>query len=641
MRARYSRWDATQDPLEEQADLGEVLDELAEELLSGAGADTALEALRRRGLSRGMGLDSLLQRVRGARLRAAEALHLSGPLERAKKEIDEVVSLERAELSLRDDEEARFKEALLDGLSHHPAAALSELRSYRFVSEAAAERLARLLDELRRDVLNAYFKNLAGALRGVGPAELARAKDMLADLNAMLAARRRGEDYDFEGFMSRYGELFPEEPRTLDELVDALARRMAALSRLLESLPPDQRDELASLAAAAMDDVDLDFQIQQLAGHLRELAPGMSSDDPAEVSGDGSMSMSATVDALERLGELEELEQTLSGDYRGASIDDVDEDKLRTSLGEDAVRELRALKDIERALEQAGVLRRERGRLELTARGARLLGERSLTRLLARVRREPSHRGRGGAAEETGQTRPWSFGAEEPLSVQRTVFNAVARLGPGTASYSLEAQDFEISETESRPPTATALLLDLSFSMPLGGHWVPAKRMALALHALIEGKYPQDELFLIGFSDYARRMQPAELASARWEDVHGTNMQHAFLLAGRLLREAGAPVRQVIMVTDGEPTAHLDEAGRAFFNWPPVRATVEKTLREAARLARSGVSVNIFMLEQAPGLVRFTDMLARLTGGQVVSVDSRELEDRIVGGYVRDGRARR
>ncbi len=106
--------------------------------------------------------------------------------------------------------------------------------------------------------------------------------------------------------------------------------------------------------------------------------------------------------------------------------------------------------------------------------------------------------------------------------------------------------------------------------MPLRGHFIHAKKMALALHALIEGRYPHDTLYLIGFSDYARQLQPEDLTAPGFERVYGTNMQHAFLLAGRLLAQHPRAARQVIMVTDGEPTAHL-EGDHAFFSWPPVR----------------------------------------------------------------------
>jgi uncharacterized protein with von Willebrand factor type A (vWA) domain len=295
---------------------------------------------------------------------------------------------------------------------------------------------------------------------------------------------------------------------------------------------------------------------------------------------------------------------------------------------------VRRLRQIERELERSGVLQRSGGELVLTPRGARLLGERALTALLERVRRQPSTRTAGADPEPTGQTRAWRFGDVEPLAVTRTVSNAVMReVAAGRrGGVRLRSEDLEVVEQEVRPRTATALLLDLSFSMPMQGHYVPAKRMALALHALIEGKHRQDSLYLIGFSDYARQLRPADLAAAGFERVYGTNMQHAFLLARRLLADDPRPVKQVIMVTDGEPTAHL-VGSEAVFNWPPVPETLEATLREAMRLARSGISLNIFLLEDAPGLVAFAERLAALTGGAVFQMSAEEVGRTVVSNY--------
>lgn len=647
MSARYSRWDDSQDPLGADLDAGEILDEMADELLSGYGANWSVQRLRATGIpGRMAGLDDIRRRLARKRAAAAAQLDLEGPLAEIAGLLEEVLELERTELESSGDEESMTKRALLDALPRDPAGAIRELSGYEFSSAEARSRFASLVEKLRRDVLDATFGALTSSMRSLEPADMERVKDMLADLNAMVAARERGDEYDFEGFMNSYGEMFPENPGALDDLLEAIAARMAAMSRLMASLTPGQRQELAGLAAAVMDDLDLSFQVDQLAQSLRALAPDLPWDEAAPWDetaqgwGEGRMPMTAAVDAIERIGRYEDIDRTLAGDYPGASLDDIDEDKLRLALDEDAVRDVRRLKEIERFLEDRGVLRRRRGRLELTPRGAKLLGERSLNRVLTRIRRQPSHRSSGGQAEPTGQTRPWTFGDEDPIHVQKTLYNAVTRTG-ARGSVKLTAEDFEVEETESRPRTATALLLDLSFSMPLRGHWVPAKKMALALNALIEGKYPEDKLYVIGFSDYARAMDASKLASAGWEEVHGTNMQHAFLLARRLLSEDRSPVKQVIMVTDGEPTAHLESDGSALFHWPPISVTIEKTLREAARLARSGITLNIFMLEETPGLISFMDRLARLTGGQVLSTASAEIGDTVLRRYMtRRGRGR-
>ena len=638
MQARYSRWDDTQDPFGPELSAGELLEELSDDALSGLGIEGALSRLVRRGMRGSFdGLDALRARLSERRAREQANLDLAGPLEELRERLDDIVDRERSTLSFRAEDDARMREAFLDALPPDVPGRIGELSDYRFVDPEAQEAFDELLEHIREQVMGAYFRSMAEGLRSMSPEDLARFRDMLAELNRMIEQRERGEPYDFEGFMQRHGDFFPGNPRTLDELLEQMAARMAAMSRLLASLSPEERAELRALAEQVLQDMDLAFEVDRLGSNLASALPDLGWGEPTLAGGDEPLPLSATIDAMERLHDLEELDRSLRGDYPGASIDDVDEDSLRQALGEDAVRDLRRLKEIERALERAGLVSRERGRLDVTPKGARSMGERALVRVFEELRRdrEGVHEAReaGGLAEPTGATRPWRFGDAGQIAVQRSVFNAVVRGGPG-ARVRLEPDDLELLEAEQRTEAATALLLDLSFSMPLRGHDVHAKRMALALHALIEGRYPHDTLYLIGFSDYARRMQPTELAAAGWERVYGTNMHHAFHLAGRLLAQHPRATRQVIMVTDGEPTAHL-EGERARFAWPPMPKTIRLTLAEATRLSRSGVTLNVFMLEDSPGLIGFMERLAELTAGRVFLMDDRELGSFVLRDFVR------
>jgi uncharacterized protein with von Willebrand factor type A (vWA) domain len=637
MRFRYSRWDGSQDPFSPDVAASDALDEMSEELLSGAGAQGALSNLLRRGIEgRFSGTDALRERLRQARMREQSALNLSGPLEDIARRLDDVLDRERSTLQFEAGDDARMRESFLDALAPDLPGKLQELSDYRFVDPQAQRDFDELMNDLREQMLGAYFRNVAEGLRSASPEDMQRFKDMLSDLNDMIEARDRGEEIDFDGFMERYGDMFPDNPRSLEELLDGMARRMAAMSNLMASLSPDQRRELSELAQQLLGDMDLAFQADRLASNLSQLFPQMGWGEPQLGAGEDAQPLSSTVDALERMHDYEDLDRSLRGDYAGASLDDIDEESLRRTLGEPAAQDLRRLKSIERALEEAGLVARKGGRLEVTPRGARKLGERALVRVFERLKRdrESVHETRevGGQAEPTGATRPWNFGDSGQIAVQRTVFNAVVRGGAG-AEVSLEPDDFELIEAERRTETATALLLDLSFSMPLRGHFVHAKRMALALHALIEGRYPHDTLYLIGFSDYARQMQPQDLTAAGWERVYGTNMQHAFNLAGRLLAQHPRATRQIIMVTDGEPTAHL-VGEYAEFSWPPVPETIRLTLAEAVRLARSGVTLNVFMLEDSPGLIRFMERLARLTSGRIFLMEDEALGDFVVRDYV-------
>ncbi len=641
MRFRYSRWDGTQDPFGPDVPASEVLEELTDEILMGSGADQALQRLLRRGMQgRFSGIDALRERLRRQREREEASLDLAAPLQELRERLEHILERERVELSFRDDDDARLRESFLDALAPDAPGKISELRDYRFVDDVAQRMFDELQEHLREQVMGSYFRQMAEGMRSMTPEDLARFKDMLAELNGLIEMRARGEDTQpaFEGFMSRHGSLFPDEPRTLEELLEAMARRMAAMSALMASLSPEQRDELAALAEQVMRDIDLAFEVDRLSSNLQGMFPGMGwghGQTPGPGDG-GGMPMASTVDAIERLHDYDELERAMQGDYTGASLDDVDEEAVRRTLGDVAAQDLRRLKQIERMLEEAGLVRRRQGRLEVTPRGARKLGERALTQIFEELQRdrEGTHGSRdsGGMAEPTGATRPWHFGDHGQLAVQRTVFNAVTRSGPGDA-VRLAPDDFEMVEAEQRTETATALLLDLSFSMPLRGHFVHAKKMALALHALIEGRYPHDTLYLVGFNEYAWRLQPEDLTAPGFERVYGTNMHHAFKLANRLLSQHPRATRQVIMVTDGEPTAHL-EGDQAYFEWPPVPRTIELTLAEAMRLSRSGVRLNIFMLEESDGLARFMERLARITRGRVFLMDDHRVGEYVLRDYV-------
>jgi uncharacterized protein with von Willebrand factor type A (vWA) domain len=637
--ARYVRWDGTQDPFGPDVDVGGLLDELADDVLMGERLDEAVRRLLRRGIrGRARGLDELRRRLR-ERLGSSDGLNLEGPLERIRERLDGILERERAALALDPSQDARARELFLGALRPDVAGRIRELRDYGFTDPGARRAFEELMAELAREVLGSAVGRIAEGLRAMGPEALARLKDVLAELNDLLERRARGEDprEAFERFMERHGDLFPDRPSTLDQLLEGLARRAVAMSRLLASLDEERRAELRALAESVLQDLDLAFEVARLTANLASNFPELPWGTAVPAAGERALPLEATLSAIEERAELEELDRALEGAHPGATLADVDEEALRRALGEVAVTDLRRLREVERALERIGFAERRAGRLELTPRGARMLGERALARVFERLRgrSEGAHDARdpGGSGEATGATRPWAFGDEGRIAAQRTVFNAVMRGGPTGGPVRIAAEDLELVEVERRVETATALLLDLSFSMPLRGHLVHAKRMALALHTLIESRYPHDTLHLIGFSDYARRLRLEDLAAPGIERTYGTNMQHAFLLAGRLLAEHPRAERQVIMVTDGEPTAHLED-GEAYFAWPPEPETIRRTLVEAVRLARSGVVLNVFMLEDSEGLTRFMDRLARLTRGRVFLLDDDRVGDFVLRDYV-------
>ena len=657
MRIRYGRWTGRQDPFPADVSPDDVLDAMADDVLEGMSPDEALARLLQRGLrgrSGGVsGLAGLRRRVEQARRRELERMGLDGPLREIERRLGEIVDAERAGLDLSDDPDmATAHHGELDALPTDVAGRVAALQRYDWHDQRAAEEFAELLRQLQRDVAQATFGQLAGALQSMDPAAVQRTKDMLAELNDLIDRRNRGEDIDedFQRFRERYADALGSDAQTLDELLEDLARRMAAMSRLLAGMTPEQRAELSALAEQMLGDMDLSFQADRLRRALESGYPELGWDSPmdgAMPGGDESGSLSATVDWMQRLQEHEDLGQALGQDYPGARLDDIDEDALRRVAGDEAVHDLRALREVERVLEEAGAAGRHHGRLELTPRGIRRLGERSLAQIYSSAvdGGVGSHRALrvGGDGELTGATRAWQFGDPFRIDIGRSIRNAIlreaARAGarPPTGHVRLGAGDFELAEAERRVRVATVLLLDMSFSMPLRGNWVPAKRVALALQSLIDGQFPEDRFYVVGFSDFARRLQPRDLVATGWEPVMGTNMQHAFLMARRLLGAHPDAHPQVIMVTDGEPTAHL-EGAESVFGWPPEPKTLRLAMLEARRLSRTGATLNVFLLDHDPGAARFIEQMVRVCGGRIFYPDLDDLGQVVVHDFLR-GRA--
>ena len=649
---RYGAWHGGRDPLEPPFDVAAALDEMGDAVLDGASPGEALRSLLRRGAEGRRGLDDLLRDVRRRQREARSLGRLDGTLEQVREMLERALDQERAALFPDPDDSARLAEAELDALPRDPASAVRQLGDYEWRSPEARATYDEIKDLLRREVLDSQFRGMKDALANASPQDMARVKDMLADLNAMLAADARGEhtQEQFDDFMGSYGDFFPANPKSLDELVDELARRAAAAARLLDSLTPQQREELANLMATAMADMGLASEMAQLSDALHAKRPDLPWGGQERMRGSEPMGLGDATTALAEMADLEELEAALGQDYPGASMDDVDPQAVERALGRAAVDDLAALRRIERELERQGYLTRQGGQLELTPRAVRRLGATALRRVFAaleaRGRGDHDIADAGAAGEITGGSRTWRFGDSQPLDVVRTVRNAVLRAGPierdrQGGRLRLAVEDFEVVETERRTSAAVCLLVDLSYSMALRGTWGAAKTTAMALHSLVTTKFPQDSIEVIGFSDYARVLRPTELAGLSWDMVQGTNLQHALVIAARHLARHPDAEPVVLVVTDGEPTAHLTRSGRALFSWPPLPETLELTLAEVEKMTRRGATINVFMLDDEPRLVNFVQQIAKRNGGRVFSPDPSRLGSYVVSDYLRARRGRR
>ncbi len=650
---RYGAWHGGPDPLAAPFDVRAAVDEIGNDMLEGRSVREALRDLLRRGADGRRGLSDLRRDIERRRRRLRKRGDLGGTLDRVQQMLDQALAAEREQLAGEDGDEARLAEMTLDDLPAQIGSAVRELADYDWHSDEARAGFQQIQQMLQREVLDAQFAGMKQALSGDDPEAMQRVRDMLADLNQLLADHARGQDTEeqFDQFMDRHGEFFPDRPGDVEELIDSLARRQAAAERMMRSLSREQRAELGELMAQALGDVDLQSQLAQLQDNLSALRPGAGRGEPVDITGDEPLGYGDAVGAVADLADLEALEHQLGQDYPGASLDDVDVEALERQLPAADVADLQTLRQLEAELERQGYVRRDADGLSLTPKALRRLGESALRRIFARL--EADARGdhddqRSGAADErTGAFLPWRFGDERPIDAVRTVQNAVLRRavqadGPGRPR--LDVEDFAVAETERRTTAAVALCVDLSFSMIQEGRWQPMKQTALALAHLIATRYRNDALEIIGFDRVARRLTPLQLAEVEPEWVQGTNLQHALKIAGRHLRRHPEAEPVVLVVTDGEPTAHLvadDGDAYPYFHWPPTAETIRATVSEVDAMTRLGATMNFFLLGDDPGLARFVDAVARRNGGRVLTPEASRLGEYVVADYLRARRGRR
>ena len=643
---RYRRWDGTQrlDALE--AD--ELLGAMSDELLSGGDLEDAMARLARRGLPGRMeGLQELLERLRAAKQQRAERHDLSGIFDELKQKLEEVKRLERDGLDRRERQEtpdealkqtmrnmARERREQLDALPDDVGRAIRGLKDYEFVEPKAAQMYEELLKQLQEQVLGSYFKNMRDSLKGLTPEQLERTRQMIRDLNRALRERAEGGDPDFEAFQRQYPEL-AGNAKDWDDLLKQLAMGMAAMRSLWNSMSGEMRGQLEELLGAAFDDPGLQSAMNELADTLGQLMPldGYQHD----LSGDDPLTLAEALGLMDEMNQLSDLEDVVRNARDQGDLTAMDPEQVERLAGTKARQSLEDLQKMSEILEEAGLIRKDGDRYELTPRGIRKIGQRSLEEIFSTLKRDAfgTHRAdtRGRGGDPTDELKTYEFGDPFLLDLPGTVRNAVFRGGAGTP-VKLQPADFEVYRTELITQSATAILVDVSRSMLFRGCFLAAKKVTLALDSLIRSTYPKDDLYIIGFSAYATQLKPTDLPRLTWNEyVYGTNMQHAFETARTLLSRSRGKNKQILLITDGEPTAHFED-GRVRFSYPPTKRTFEETLREVVRCTREGITINTFMLARGHYLVDFVNQMSKVNGGRAFYVEPEKLGEFVLIDYV-------
>jgi uncharacterized protein with von Willebrand factor type A (vWA) domain len=665
--ARFSRWDGSQSIPALDAD--EILGALADDVMAEGDIGEALRRLLERGWRSGdptrpdlPGLRDLMDRLRRQRQELLERYRLGDVLGDIRRELDEIVADERAGVERRLADAAapdipggevspdlrRMARDLaakrldrLDDLPRDLGARVRELQDYDWLEPEARGRFDELVERLRKTALDQVAAGMADAIRGLTPEDLTANREMVRDLDRLLGERLAGGDPDASEFLAKHGQFFPGA-RDLDDIIDQLAERMAAMQSLMASLSPEQRAELQDLMDAALRDDRLRWDLAQLAATLDQLLPG-GLGERLRFRGDETLGLDAALDRIGQVQALAALEAEIDELGGPADLAALDRDRVADLAGDETARDVEALQRLAETLERAGYLTRDGERLELTPRGSRRIGQQVLDDLFAKLRRDAfgGHRldrsGRGGEPEEA--TKVLEFGDPFLLDLRATLGNALLRdenasAVRGAQPLRLRPEDFEVHRTESMARSSTVLLVDMSRSMLLRGCFVAAKKVAIALDTLIRTQYPRDDLAIIGFAYYAREIRSEQLAELAWHGYeYGTNLQHGLMLARRYLTARAGANREIVVITDGEPTAHFED-GQVEFNYPPTRRTIHETLREVTRCTRAGITINTFMLERSRALAEFVALVTRLNRGRAFYADPERLGEYVLVDFV-------
>ncbi len=648
---RYSGWDGSQ-AIDFEAD--DVLRAIADDLMTYGDFRWAVRNLMSRGMSapngsRMQGLRDLMKQLRDRKRERLERFDLGSVMQDIEEKLEEILETEQSTIDEwldRGDGEfsdevlkqiAERNQEELDQLPDDAAGRIKALEKYEFLNPDAQRKFLELVNQLRKAMTRTFFNDIEKMVKNLSDSDIARMKEMLRALNEMLVKRIAGEDPDFDDFMERFGDMFGDHPpESLDDLLEEMRRQMAAAQSLLGSMSPDQRAQLQSMLGDRFGDPELEAELAKLAKEMDFLHPR---GNRYHFDGNEDLDLEAAMKLMNEMHDLDELIEQVQAAERRGDPDRIDRDALKELLGDDAAESVEDLTKLVDALRDAGYIRSAGGdKWELTPRGSRMIGQQALGEIYARLRRQSlgnhalPEEGRFGERKE--QTKPYEYGDPFHLHMPRTIRNAIDRAGP-SVPIALEHQDFEIYRSERLTSTATAMLVDQSWSMALRGSFQAAKKVALALHNLITSQYPRDNFHIIGFAAYANELKAHELPFLQWDEyVLGTNMQHALLLAERLLSQHDAGSKQIIMISDGEPTAHLLPDGRHRFAYPPTPETFRATFRAVKRCTQRGIAINTFMLDANDYLKEFMDHIARINGGRVFYTTPEKLGEYILVDYV-------
>ncbi|MFC1952849.1 VWA domain-containing protein [Chloroflexota bacterium] len=646
---RYSEWDGSQELFD--LDPEEIMGELGRLVSRYGDLSQALRALQRNGIRNDKGrqlpsLDKLREQLRNMKRDQLDKYDLSSIMDEIRQKLDEILKTEREGIQKKLDEageksrsnqtdlspevkqrllknikdRAAQNRGKLDNLPPDTGGQIRELNNYDFMDEDARNKFKELMDMLKKHAMEQFGKDLVQQLKDMDPAAMANMRNMIESLNQMMEQRMKGEESDFESFMQQFGDFFGDNPpRNLDELVENFQNQITQAQSLMDSLSPEVRQELQDLLDSMLDD-STKYEMTKMASYMERLNPSERTRKRYPFSGEESISYEEAMKLMAELQKMDKLENQIREAQINPSLDGIDKELLKEVMGEDAEKELDAIRELTRLLEEAGYISKKGDKFELTPRGIRKIGQEALDSIFAQLKKDRAGGHNiyrtGVGSERIEETKKYEFGDDFHIHIQKTIMNSIFR-GQTQLPVKLDSQDFEILLAEESTRTATVLLLDQSLSMFMQGYFEAAKQVAMAMDSLIRTRYPKDKLNIVAFSRRAREIKGKDLLyMSLTRDSQGTNYQDALRLARKLLLNQNCNNKEIILVSDGEPTAHM-EGENVYFQYPSSLRTLQMTMKEVRACTSQGIVINTFMFDDSPFFTSFVNQMARLNKGRV------------------------
>ncbi len=616
-------------------------------------------------------LDKILQHERQAveeRLQQAPSQAAEEPTHSSPQPMDTMAG-QRQQLERRQE--------FLDNLPKNLPQRLQSLRQYEFLDRQAAQAFQQLLEELQRRARSSQLKGQLSSNELSTTDASDSWEDMYDDLSRQLREKLQGRTADFQQLRTQHPRFPSAEDSTVDELIQRLQKQLQQWRSLLESLADPMRRELEQLMDSTLD-AELRTSQADLQELLDRLAQKKLTPQRYRFKGKEDLSLEQAQELMKQLQQLDELEKQLESVRWQGDPQHVDTDKLRDALGDEAYESVQSMKEIARQLEESGYLVHTKDGMVLTPRAMRKIGQKALRDVFLFIKRDrlgdhDTH-ARGGLGMPTEDPKVYEFGDPLLLDLGATVFNAVTRGGQGTP-VSMRVDDFVVRRQEHLSQTSTVILIDMSGSMAWNNCFYAAKKVALALDNLVHAAFPRDTLEIVGFYTAAEEMKPAELpyvkpksfgySASLYSDYYDmlmgyidvqldyrdvvrgrtnvpqgfTNMQQGLRMAEQLLSRRPSPNKQIIMITDGQPTAHC-EGDRLYLQYPPSQRTIAATLLEVKRCTTKGIAINTFMLAKSYYLERFVDQMTKINRGRAFYTTPEQLGQYLVVDYLAKKRRR-